>query len=82
MIERYQKVGKDAKGPSIQRYDLTGRQILIYLANLAEGQPLSFSYCLRARFPLAVHSPASSAYDYYNPSVAGEGAPIAIEVKP
>jgi hypothetical protein len=31
---------------------------------------------------LAVHSPASSAYDYYNPSVAGEKAPITFEVKP
>ena len=82
LIERYQTQAKDAGGPSVQRYDLTGRQILVYLANLAEGQPLTFSYRLRARFPLSVHSPASSAYDYYNPSVAGEKAPLAIVVNP
>ena len=81
LVDRYQKMPKDYKGASIQRYDLTGRQILVYLANLSEGQPLTFSYRLQARFPLSVRSPASSAYDYYNPNVTGEKSPVAIEVK-
>ncbi|MBK8988749.1 MAG: hypothetical protein IPM39_22195 [Chloroflexi bacterium] len=61
--------------PSIQRYELTGRQILIYLNNLSGGQPLSFSYRLTAQYPLRAQTPASSAYDYYNPDVNGEHAP-------
>jgi hypothetical protein len=73
---------KDYKGATVQRYELTGRQILVYLANLSEGQPLTFSYRLLARFPLAVRSPASSVYDYYNPAISGEKAPQLIEVKP
>ena len=75
-------MGRPGPGPCIQFQDeLTGRQILVYLANLAEGQPLTFTYHLRARFPLSVRSPASSAYDYYNPAVSGEKAPQLIEVK-
>jgi hypothetical protein len=81
LVSQYQKMPKTYAGATIQRYDLTGRQILVYLANLSEGQPLTFTYRLRARFPLAVRSPASSAYDYYNPAVSGEKAPQLIEVK-
>ncbi len=51
----------------ISRYELTGRQIIIYLENLDYEAPLSFSYRLRARFPMRAQTPPSSAYDYYNP---------------
>jgi len=64
----------------IQRYELTGRQILIYISHLSHEQPISFSYRLRARFPLVAQTPASSAYDYYNPDVAGEAAPRTLTV--
>ena len=73
--------GETYDGPAVQRYELTPRQILVYVSNLAEGQPLTFNYRLRARFPLAVRSPASNAYDYYNPSVSGENSPQAIVVQ-
>lgn len=51
----------------IARYELTGRQVIIYLEDFASGQPLQFSYRLRARFPLRAQTPPSAAYDYYNP---------------
>src|SRR5205085_3235043 len=57
---------------TIERYELTGRQILVYVRHLQGGQPLHFSYRLRARFPLKAQTPASQAYDYYNPAVAGQ----------
>ena len=66
---------------TIERYELTGRQILVYARNLKAGEPLSFSFGFKARFPVKVQSPASNAYDYYNPQVAGEAQPQTIEVK-
>jgi uncharacterized protein YfaS (alpha-2-macroglobulin family) len=80
LVEKYRSA--PAGQPSIQRYELTGRQIILYLANLNAGKPLSFSYALRAKFPLSVQTPASSAYDYYNPDVTGQNNPQAIVVKP
>ena len=68
--------------PKIERYELTGRQILVYLTNLSDGKPLEFSFRLRARFPLRVQTPASSAYDYYNPQVSGLLAPQILTVTP
>jgi hypothetical protein len=56
----------------ISRYELPGRQVLIYLEDFPSGQPLEISYRLRARYPLRVRTPASQAYDYYTPGTAGE----------
>ncbi|MDQ2808667.1 MAG: hypothetical protein M3Z04_17430, partial [Chloroflexota bacterium] len=60
---------------TIERYELTDRQVLIYVRYLAAGQALQFSYQLRARFPLRAQTPSSRIYDYYNPTVRAEAAP-------
>ena len=82
LVAKYKALGAKYSGPAIQRYEMTGRQILVYVSNLAAGQTLTFSYRLRAKFPLSITTPASSAYDYYNPNVAGEKAPQGLVVKP
>jgi hypothetical protein len=64
----------------IARYELTGRQIIIYLEDFAYGSPLNFSYRLRARFPLRAQTPPSSAYDYYNPTDLTVRAPLEVSV--
>jgi hypothetical protein len=65
----------------IARYELTGRQIIIYLENFASEAPLRFSYRLRARFPMHAQTPPSSAYDYYNPGDSTVRAPLEVVVK-
>ncbi|MGD2205440.1 MAG: hypothetical protein PVH17_01560, partial [Anaerolineae bacterium] len=72
----------DYGGARFSRFDLTGRQIIVYLESLKAGQPLEFSYRIRARYPIKAQTPPSSAYDYYNPGVNGVSAPAAIEVTP
>lgn len=64
----------------IARYELTGRQIIIYLENLSYGSPVHLDYRLRARFPMRAQTPPSSAYDYYNPTMGTMHAPLQIEV--
>lgn len=81
LVAAYNQTAVPEGQPSIQRYELTGRQILIYLNNLSGGQPLSFSYRLTAQYPLRAQTPASSAYDYYNPDVSGENAPQVMVVE-
>jgi hypothetical protein len=81
LIAKFKDTPKDYAYPTIRRYELTGRQALIYIQNLSDGMPLKFSYRLLARFPLKAQAPASMAYDYYNPSVSGEVQPVVITVK-
>ena len=65
----------------IARYELTGRQVIIYLEDLAYGTPLTFSYRLRARFPMRAQTPPSSAYDYYNPESPAIREPLLLTVE-
>jgi hypothetical protein len=65
----------------IERYELTGRQIIVYLTNLPTGQPLSFQYRLQAKYPLRVQVPFSQAYDYYSPDRRGEQRPLLVVVE-
>ena len=65
---------------TIARYELTGRQIIIYLEDFSSDQPLNFSYRLRARFPMRAQTPPSSVYDYYNPTAQTTEAPLQVRV--
>jgi len=67
-------------GVRLSRFDLTGRQIILYLEDLAYGEPFAFSFRLRARYPVKARSPASVAYDYYNPEVRAVARPQAVTV--
>ncbi len=82
LITHFSDVAPDYEYPVVQRYELAGRQILVYLTNLQAGKPLQFTYRLRARFPLEVQTPATTAYDYYNPNVNGENPPQTLTVIP
>ena len=64
----------------IARYELTGRQIIVYLEDFSSEAPLSFNYRLRARFPMRAKTPSSSAYDYYNPGDPSVREPVEMVV--
>jgi len=80
LVAYYNDVPEDYIYPTIQRYELTGRQIIVYISDLSYENPVKFSYHLLAKYPLQVQTPASSAYDYYNPDVSGEQAPLKLVV--
>ena len=71
---------KLVENETIARYELTGRQIIVYLEDFASNKPVAFSYRLRARFPMRAQTPPSSAYDYYNPAAETVKAPLGIVV--
>jgi len=81
LVARFDDVPEDYAYPTIERYELTGRQILVYVGNLSHEHLLEFSYRLQAKFPLVAQTPASNAYDYYNPDVSGEQTPIELVVE-
>ena len=80
LVAQYSQVPEDYPQPTVKRYELTGRQILIYIGNLSNEYPLSFSYRLLAKFPIIAKTPASSIYDYYNPEVSDVQEPQMISV--
>lgn len=63
----------------IDRYDIAGRQIILYIGNIEYNEPLEFNYRLKARYPRA-KSPRSRVYEYYNPNVEDYARPVDITI--
>lgn len=75
--------GLDAavKNGKLSRYELTGRQIILYLEDVRGGEAITLEYGLQAKFPLRAQAPHSSTYDYYNPNLQGEAPPVRFVVE-
>ena len=68
------------KNGLIERYSMTGRQVIIYLRELKSGAPFTFDYTLRAKYPVKVKTPKSTVYQYYEPELRDEAPPVELEV--
>lgn len=67
-------------GTAIQKYELAGRQVILYLDELGHEAPVTLEYRLKARFPVRAQTPESAVYEYYNPEVRAVAEPREIVV--
>ena len=65
---------------AIDRYELTGRQIILYLTNVRSGKALTFAYRLQAKYPIRAQTPASQVFDYYTPDQGSIAPPQRVTV--
>jgi uncharacterized protein YfaS (alpha-2-macroglobulin family) len=65
----------------IQKYNLTGRQIIVYLETVESGKPVRLTYRLRAKFPIKAKTPRSMAYEYYDPDNKAFAKPVEMTVE-
>lgn len=65
----------------ITRYDLTARQAILYFTELRHDLPVSFTYRLKAKFPVKAKTPVSTVYEYYKPESRDEAEPVLLEVR-
>ncbi len=65
----------------IEKFEMTAKQILVYVANIDPGEVLTLTYQLRAKYPLKVQAPDSSASLYYDPDskTSAPGEPIEVQ---
>ena len=75
-----QKLQKLVAGGKIEKFTPTGRQLIVYLREVDAAQPVVLEYELLAKYPLKAKTPKAVAYEYYNPKVRGEAAPIQLVV--
>lgn len=67
-------------GDVIQKYQVAGRQLILYLAELDHNEPIEIQYPLIAKFPIRAKTPESVVYEYYNPEIRGVSEPQSILV--
>jgi hypothetical protein len=68
------------KARTIDRYDVSGRQLIIYVPGIRAGEQPEFSYGIRANYPVRAMTPESTAYEYYNPSIRDVAQPTEVNV--
>jgi uncharacterized protein YfaS (alpha-2-macroglobulin family) len=66
---------------AMEKYSLTGRQIIVYLREVPADNPVVLQYRLMARFPIRAKAARSVAYEYYDPGVRDEAPPQEILVR-
>jgi hypothetical protein len=76
------ELNKLVEQKAIQKYNATGRQIIVYLDELKSGKPLTIAYRLQAKYPLKAKTAKSAVYEYYDPKSRGERAPVELNVVP
>ena len=64
--------GAIEKEGRIKRYDIAGRKVIFYIENLLAGDRLSFSFQVKAMYPVSAKGVSSRAYSYYKPEISGE----------
>ncbi len=65
----------------IQKYSLTGRQVIIYIDEIKGKQSIDVSYQLRAKYPVKVQAPRSQVYEYYKPENVTVTKPVEMIVE-
>jgi uncharacterized protein YfaS (alpha-2-macroglobulin family) len=65
----------------VERYELTGRQVILYFRTLPPGEPVRFEYALRAKHPVKAKTPQSLVYQYYEPEVRDVAEPVLLTVR-
>jgi len=70
-------IEKEAK---IKRYDIAGRKVIFYIEDMQPGDSLSFSFGVKAMYPVKAKGTSSKAYSYYKPEIRGETLSSGINV--
>jgi hypothetical protein len=68
------------KEMGIEKYQVNGRSVVVYLRGLGAGQSLDMKYLLRATVPGKVSVPPARAYEYYDPDKQGTSAATRLTV--
>lgn len=65
---------------TIEKYEVTPRQVIVYLDEVVAGEPVELVYRLRAKYPMRAKTRPTKAYEYYNPQKMALDPPVGIVV--
>jgi len=56
----------------MKRYDISGRKVIFYVEDMKPGDKISFSFNVKALYPVKARGVVSTAYSYYKPEISAE----------
>ncbi len=69
------------KNGAIQKYEITGRQVILYMDELAVNEPTVVEYRIKARYPVKAQTGGAEVGFYYNRDVSARQPSQGIEVQ-
>ncbi|RPJ83387.1 MAG: alpha-2-macroglobulin, partial [Acidobacteria bacterium] len=60
------------EGGKVTKFEVAGRKVIFYLDGLTPREECSFTFQVKARFPVRAIVPDSKAYSYYEPDLRAE----------
>ena len=64
----------------LSKFELTGKQLTLYISEIAASQSLALQYRLRATMPVTASDGGGNVYPYYEPDRKSETEPTTFEV--
>jgi hypothetical protein len=79
-LQSLQEKAAGNQNGSLQKFSLTATQAILYFNALSPRQTVTFTYRLRAKYPIHAHTFQSRVYEYYDPDVTATAAPVQLDV--
>ena len=57
---------------NLKRFEVAGRKVILYIADMSAGEQLRFAFQARAKYPVRAKEVVSQVYSYYQPEQRGE----------
>ena len=80
-LQDFEEKTAGAKSGSLEKFNLTATQAILYFNALAPGSRIDLRFRLRAKYPIRAHTFESRVYEYYNPAVSAIARPAEFEVR-
>ncbi len=79
-LQTLQEHSKGNQPGALEKFSLTATQAILYFDALSPNQTVTFTYRLRAKYPIRAKTFASKVYEYYDPDVNSIARPVQLEV--
>jgi uncharacterized protein YfaS (alpha-2-macroglobulin family) len=80
-LQALQEKSTAGKTGGLEKFSLTATQAILYFNAFGARQTVSFTYRLRAKYPVRAKTFASRVYEYYSPEVQSVAKPVQLEVE-
>jgi hypothetical protein len=80
-LQDYQEKSAGRKGSSLEKFNLTATQAILYFDSIAPGATITLHFRLRAKYPIRARTFQSRVYEYYDPDVNSVARPMQLEVR-
>jgi hypothetical protein len=67
---------------TLSKFEVTGKQVILYITEVPAASELSYAYRLRATMPVKASDGGGSVYPYYQPDQRRDTAEQQLEVLP